>query len=269
MKKHIFIFLLSVAPSFVAFGYCDELRQASTWYGFKYYHEYPQEDYTPIISNLAYTLEGDTVINNQQYRQIRYTHEYENITNTYRGAIRQSTDKQQVYFVPLESNNEYLLYDFSVKEGDVVYAYNGFNDISCEEIAEQDQGESITPAWTVSEVKIIDGRKHILVQHELSSVEWIEGIGTKHILWPFGRTCYATGMELQFQHTLCAADSEGNILYSFDTNYLGIHNDCPNAETALENIPASTSSASKILHDGHLYIKRDGKMYTIQGIEVK
>jgi len=39
-------------------------------------------------------------------------------------------------------------------------------------------------------------------------------------------------------------------------------------QTALDDIPAP-SSATKILRDGQLYIERDGKMYTIQGIEVK
>ena len=37
---------------------------------------------------------------------------------------------------------------------------------------------------------------------------------------------------------------------------------------AIDNIPAS-ASAVKALRDGQLYIIRDGKMYTIQGIEVK
>ena len=39
-------------------------------------------------------------------------------------------------------------------------------------------------------------------------------------------------------------------------------------QTALDDIPAP-SSATKILRNGQLYIERDGKMYTIQGIEVK
>ena len=38
---------------------------------------------------------------------------------------------------------------------------------------------------------------------------------------------------------------------------------------AIDNIPAPSSSATKILRDGQLYIERDGKMYTTQGIEVK
>lgn len=251
----------------------NEQAQASTWYGFRYYHAYPYEEYTPLITNLTYNMVSDTVIDGKQYRQILYTHEYENIANAYRGAIRQSENRQQVYYVPWGSNKEYLLYDFDVKQGDTVYAYAGFYDKSCEEIAELDPDRTITPGWLVMNVQTIDGRKHILVQNDESgtAIEWIEGVGTQHILWPQGRTCYATGMELQFQHTLCAADSEGNILYSYDTDYLGIRNNCPDwtpINSALENI-SSSLSATKIFREGKLLILRGNRTYTVTGQEVQ
>lgn len=246
--------------------------QASTWYGVRYFYDYLWKDYTPLITNLTYSLEGDTLINDRQYRQIRYTHEYEHKINAYRGAIRQSKDRQQVYYIPWGSNKEYLLYDFNVKQGDTVYAYDGFNDISCEERVEPDSDKSITPAWIVMKVQTMDGRKHISVQNKEygGTIEWIEGIGTHYILWPVGRTCYATGMEVQFQHTLCATDSEGNILYSYDTDYLGIHNDCPNWHPmTIENTTFITPHTSKILRDGQLLIERGDKTYTLTGQEVK
>lgn len=252
----------------VTFG--NEPPQASTWYGIRYVHDYPQEEYTPLITNLTYSLGSDTVIDGKLYRQIRYTHEYEHITNAYRGAIRQSEDGQQVYYIPWGSNNEYLLYNFDVKQGDIVHAYAGFNDISCEEMAEP--GRSIIPAWTVMSVQTIDGRKHIFVQDEEygTTIEWIEGIGTQYILWPFGRTCYSTGLEVQFHHALCAADNEGNILYSFNTDDLGIRNECPNWQPmAIEHIHSDSPSAVKTLHDGHILILRGDKTYTLTGQEVK
>lgn len=250
----------------------NSATQASTWYGVRYFYDYLWKDYTPLITNLTYSLEGDTLINDRQYRQIRYTHEYEHKINAYRGAIRQSKDRQQVYYIPWGSNKEYLLYDFNVKQGDTVYAYDGFNDISCEEMVEPDSDKSITPAWIVMKVQTMDGRKHISVQNKEygGTIEWIEGIGTHYILWPVGRTCYATGMEVQFQHTLCATDSEGNILYSYDTDYLGIHNDCPNWHPmTIENTTFITPHTSKILRDGQLLIERGDKTYTLTGQEVK
>jgi hypothetical protein len=271
LKKITLVSLLSIAQSIIAFGYCNEPVQASTWFGFRYYHSYPYEEYTPLITNISYIVGADTLINAKQYRQIRYTHEYEHIINAYRGAIRQSEDRQQVYYIPSGSSNEYLLYDFDVKQGDTVYAYAGFNDISCEEMVEPDSDRSITPAWIVMKVQTMDGRKHISVQNKEygDTIEWIEGIGTHYILWPVGRTCYTTGMELQFQHTLCAADSEGKILYSYDTDYLGIHIECQDWEhMAIENTSAISSSATKLLRDGQILILRGDKTYTLTGQEV-
>lgn len=201
--------------------------QATQWFGIQYHHDYPQSEHTPIITGITYNLGPDTLINTKLYRQIRYTNESKKVTNAYHGAIRQSEDRQEVYYIPSGIDKEYLLYNFDVEQGDTVYAYAGFYDASCVEMIEYEQHQSITPAWIVQDIQVIDGRKHITVQQDAHVVEWIEGIGTKHILWPVGRGCYATGMEVQFHHTLCAADNEGNTIYSFDTDYIGIRNNCP------------------------------------------
>ena len=122
-------------------------------------------------------------------------------------SLKISENKQQVYYIPWGSDNEYLLYDFDVKQGDTVYAYDGFNDISCEEMEKHEQDGSITPAWIVMNEQAIDGRKHILVQNDEygTTIEWIEGIGTQHILWSRGRSCYATGWQIQFEHDATGA----------------------------------------------------------------
>ena len=113
-------------------------------------------------------------------------------------------------------------------------------------------------------------RQHIFVRNNNVTIEWIEGIGTKHILWTTGRTYYATGMEIQYQHTLCAADSEGNILYSFDTDYLGIHNNnCQWEPIAIDNVSTDKSSVSKLLRDGQLIIKFGDNLFNAEGLRIK
>ena len=271
MKRTIFVLMLSMVQSIFVLCYCEEPRQATTWYGFRYFHEYPQTEHTPLITNITYTLGADTLINSKKYRQIRYTHEYEHVTNAYRGGIRQSEDRKQVYFVPWGSQTEYLLYNFNIKQGDTVYAYAGFNDISCVEMAEHNPEKTITPAWIVTDVQTIDGRIHILVQYDGDTVEWIEGIGTQHILWSKGRTCYATGMELWFHHTLCAADSEGDVIYSFDTDNIGIHNNYSDCEIieAIDYVQSNKPAAFKTLRDGQILIFREGKTFTVIGQRVE
>ena len=267
LRRTTFALMLSMAQSIITLGFCNEPHQAVMWYGIQYYHSYPQEEHTPLITNLTYSLEADTLINGKQYHQILFTHEYEHITNAYRGGIRQSEDRQQVYFIPWGAQTEYLLYNFNVKQGDTVYAYAGFNDISCVEMSEDDPDKTITPAWIVMNVQTIDGRKHIIVKKDGDNFEWIEGIGTQHILWSEGRTCYATGMEIRFQHTLCAADSEGNILYSFNTDNIGIRNNCEDWEIieTIDYVPSNRSVATKILCNDQILIERDDKTYTLTG----
>ena len=222
MKQRISILLFVLAQVFFSLTICAEQRQASTWYGVQWYYTPWTPEVSPVITSLSYTLEGDTTINEIPYRKLLLTHEAENLTKVYRGALRQSAEK--VYFVPNGSNKEYLLYDYSVNQGDTVYAYAGFNDKSCEELAQEEPDRTISSAWIVQDVGTIDGRKHVTLKDTISNeIEWIEGIGTKYILWPIGQGCLPTGNVI-LHRSLCAADSEGNILYSYDTDDLGIRN---------------------------------------------
>ena len=90
-------------------SYGQDLPTAAKWNGINFHQDYPQESNSPVITSLSYSLSGDTLINDIQYSKILFTHEAEKLENVYRGAVRQSADKQQVYFIPYGSNNEYLL----------------------------------------------------------------------------------------------------------------------------------------------------------------
>ena len=181
----------------------------------------------------------------------------------YLGSIRKTGDGSQVYYRPGKS--EYLLYDFNVHVGDIISAYNGFWDTDCEE--HQSPDFPITIAWEVRSIQTINGRKHIKVEgRNTSEVEWIEGIGTRSILFPKSMPCH-TGYHCYW--TLCAADDQGNILYSFKTDSLGIKNNCPDWETMEINNSYSLLTMKKILRDGQVLIERNGHTYTITGIEIK
>ena len=232
------------------------LKTADTWHCVEAYYDFAAQAITNYTA-VTYSLQGDTIFGGTVYQTLRRG------DGVYCGALRQSADGQQIYFRPGEvgdryarsKGKEYLLYDFSVNVGDTVYAYDGFMDTSCEQ--SQEPGDSITPAWKVLSIDTIDGRKHIKVEggNQSSRIEWIEGIGTCNIL--FSRTMHCmTGYDSQW--TLCAADSEGSILYSFDVDHLGIHNECPTwkpIDDALHSTPADNSRARKFLRDGHIYIE--------------
>ena len=93
-------------------------------------------------------------------------------------------------------------------------------------------------------------------------ISWFDAVcGDEEILWKLlaeNDSCVL--------HTLgCAYEYINTLLVKVLGISIGTH---ANFES-LDDIPAPSSSATKILRDGQLYIKRDGKMYTIQGIEVK
>lgn len=133
---------------------------------------------------------------------------------------------------------------------------------------EDNQERTITPAWKVMDVQTIDGRKHIFVQNdEYNTFEWIEGIGSRYI---FFENNYNALIGTYSTWALCAADSEGNILYSFDTDYLGIHNNnCQWEPMAIDNVSTDKSSVSKLLRDGQLIIKSGDNLFNAEGLRIK
>ncbi len=62
----------------------------------------------------------DTIISDQSYTKIRYC-----VSGDYQGAFRNDTGK--VYYVPVDSTMEYLLYDFTVLPGDTIH--NVYTDV--------------------------------------------------------------------------------------------------------------------------------------------
>ncbi len=234
----------------------DTPKSATSWYCVEVYNDFPGD----MLSNytaVTYLLQGDTIFGDTIYQALRRG------DGAYCGAVRNSPDGQQVYFRPGEiggsyarsKGKEYLLYDFSTNVGDTVYAYDGFMDTSCEASSEPDF--SITPAWKVLSKDTIDGRTHIQVEggNQQAHIEWIEGIGTCNILFSRAMHCMS-GYESQW--TLCVADSNGNVLYSFNTDHLGIHNECPSwslIHDALNFTQSDDSSFRKFLRNGQLLIE--------------
>ncbi len=74
----------------------------------------------------------DTTIGAKTYHQLFYSHSdtvySENSSAVYNGGIRESV--QQVFYLPKDSTNEYLLYDFTVQVGDTLkYDYSVFSSL--------------------------------------------------------------------------------------------------------------------------------------------
>lgn len=248
----------------------SDVIQATKWYGVRKYT--PPSNISSLsvrYSSIAYYLQGDTIINDTMYQAC-----WKN-NGEYFGGIRKSADGQQVYYRPKEplvitepaEPSEYLLYDFDVQVGDSLRAF----DCSCPLCCDYEGCDpTLNTKWEVLETSIIDGRKHVRVRGGQSghTIEWIEGIGTRNIFFEDPEYDVVYGEEVTY--ALCATDDEGNTLYSFDTDDLGIHNDCPNWEVlAVENVQSNKVQSTKFFRDGQLLIECNGKTYNAQGAEVR
>lgn len=243
----------------------NQLPQATTWYGVTK----TTGPYTGIsFQSVRFYLQGDTVINDTVYKAF-----YRD--GIYCAGLRQTTNGQQVYIRPTAElmrdyweQGEHLLYNFDVQPGDIVYAFDG----SYAGIDDMGVDMSVQYRWTVQKVQTIEGRKHVTVvggQLHSHQVEWIEGIGTRYVLF---ENVYEDALWRTYSsYALCVADSEGNTLYSFNTDDIGIRNNCPAWEVITSALELSNNqpAASKILRDGQILIFRDGKTFTLMGQRVE
>lgn len=251
----------------------DDITQATQWYGvIKKIPPYVIDaNMTPSFLSVTYYLQGDTVINDTLYYAL-YRNEGE-----YCAGLRKSEDGKKVYIRPTyhllndqwwdSSKPEHLLYDFGVQKGDTVWAFDGSYS------GQDDMGRDTSTqySWIVKDVQTIDGRMHIWVEggQMRRLVEWIEGVGSRYILF---ENVYEDAMYYSYSTwALCATDSEGDVIYSFDTDDIGIHNKQCEWEEIHESIvpiqgnTSNSAETTKVILDGQILILRGDKTYTIEG----
>lgn len=134
----------------------------------------------------------DTIINTKTYHQIFHSLTDSLFINpanfNYIGGLREYN--KQVFFIPMDSINEYLIYDFSKSVGDtIVYDYSKF--------AHNSYGISFRDTLIIANIDSVllnDGlyrkRFHLTDIWGIPSIyfpRWIEGIGgDMGLLWPVG-----------------------------------------------------------------------------------
>lgn len=117
----------------------------------------------PTFQSYQYTLSGDTIVSNSNYKKIFYN-------SVYRGALRELS--KIIYFIPDTSSIEYVLYNFNLKVGDTIF--NPFGGSVC-------SNDTIIIQYEDS-ILVSDGYHR---QLHLPYVTWIEGIGsTVYLLEP-------------------------------------------------------------------------------------
>lgn len=230
---------------------------ADTWHAivYKWYLiPYPSE-----YIDVQYNLTTDTIIGDYTYRKLIRDN------TTCVGGLRQTDDGMKVYYYDMASPAEWpfshvdcLLYDFSADVGDTIKnAYFRTEDVH----SDYCYGAEFV-SWVVLDKDTIDGRIHMMVARYDSLgyydpafiTEWIQGVGTRHVLWPDDYGLQDMG-GFNTLYALCAMHGD-ETLYSYNLESLGIENNCTEWHfTALDDIQADDSSIRKFLRNGQLLIQ--------------
>ena len=264
MKKLVLILLLPF--SYVMAQSDTTPSVADRWYGVE---RNVSLGVVSTYSGVELHLAGDTVIGEITFKKLTLTESGHGYADRCIGALRQTEDGMKVYWHDLKE--EHLLYDFSAEKGDTIKdAY--FNENDMREYIDH-MGDEDFVGYAVEDKEVVDGRIHMTVSccFEIGAPRyqtvWIQGVGTHNIIWPYLFGCFnSTSL-----WTLCAARGE-ETLYSFDTQHLGISNNCPDWELisdAVTDVRGNVSHAAKTVDNGNIYILRDGRQYNLLGTEVR
>ena len=230
---------------------------ADTWYGLIY--KVPGMFESGQFEDIKYSLTSDTTIGEHTYRKL-----IQNDTICV-GGLRQTEDGMKVYYYDMVSPSNYpfshvdcLLYDFTANVGDTIKnVYFREEDIYTDAYHGVDFGGSV-----VLDKDTIDGRIHMKVGHcdieghgPYYETTWIQGIGTRNVIWPDLYGLPGKGW-INEVFTLCALHGDEE-LYTFSLpDYFRIENNCTEWHfTGLNDIPADNSRNRKFLHNGHIYIE--------------
>ena len=208
-------------------------------------------------STIHFALTTDTTINARHYIKLestegKYTH--------YEGALREENKK--VYFVPVGSNNEYLLYAFDAQKGDQLSNIWGGGR---EEICKNSFNAVVTD--------ISDDTPRIFTltlntEEEHYQIQWLEGIGFMD--GPRGSQNIYDIADIGVFRLLCAYRNGEQVYASDYSEKFGCEfNGFISPWESIEKISSDLPSATKVLRDGQILIIRNGKTYTMQGQEVK
>jgi hypothetical protein len=105
------------------------------------YHPFPESNamwrlqwgmsgcaFSNLYADYQYLIAGDTVISDLQYHKLQRSGSFNCAPplqpwSGYMGAYRNDADDRRVWFVPADSTNEVLLYDFNLQVGDTITGY--------------------------------------------------------------------------------------------------------------------------------------------------
>jgi hypothetical protein len=154
------------------------------------------------------TINGDTLINNQTYRQLKTpsvlsfsTGNCGGFHSGYRGAIRNDAANKKVFYVPPTDSTEQLLYDFNMQVGDTLKGYIASFAIQTDTVQSIDSvlvGNTYRKRWIIN---------------NCYNVHFIEGIGSVYGLLERSPGCVTDLPD----YSLTCFQQTGQVIYPTST----------------------------------------------------
>jgi hypothetical protein len=214
----------------------------------------------------SYTLEDNSrILNNKTYFDLaRQSTRDTAITKSVVGALHFSEDEgNRVYF--LQDGVEYVLYDFTAEPGDTIEIFAGINNYP--------QATTYTHVVT-SKDTLENGACRMILEvvfpnqtggTNLQKV-WLAGLGSLDgiVHNSAQQLSNARTSESESSVMLCAW-REDDCLYTTDHPEFNKVGCVYNLPTAVDDIQTPETQYQKIIHNGHLYILRNNKIYDVLG----
>ena len=115
MKKYIFTFVLAIVSSLWMMSEAQINSLCDEWNVLDFY--FNGRDFPYFTSE--YKLKNDTTIGAYTYKQLRKDGGDGKVTDEYVGALREDNNAR-VYYIPADSEHEFLLYAFNAQVGDTL-----------------------------------------------------------------------------------------------------------------------------------------------------
>ncbi len=212
-----------------------------------------------------YKLAQDTVIGNHTYSIVTRHWTADEINTLKNVAAVRFTEDEKVYI--FYDNSEYLLYNFNAEIGDTIEIFGGINNYShfkryyCVVTDVKQESEN--------SYKEINLRAYTQEKGTDFSIDtkWLEGIGAEEgfLMSPLGlggivgNNTYRLLCAYQKDKTIYTADWDREIGCEYNANTI----------VSTESVEVPISTIQKVIHEGQLYIVKDGKIYNMMGVEIE
>ena len=221
-------------------------------------------------------IEGDSIVNGVAYKKLWEGIGEDMAHKHLLALVREDIVEQKVF--GYNNGHEVLLFDLGVEKGDTICVFRCLEELKDINPSDTEKDELNYVNLVVEEIESIEDEKygslkkityHDATEKDVKVVVYERyGLSSGWAIPPYGMVVGSSSGSM-----ICAFDENGELDFKrkFVISGYGEVQDCYINETTtnIENITTSNTSLQKVIHNGQLFIIRDGKTYNLMGVEVQ